>query len=75
MFDDPQFIEVFRSFPLQFTVTATSPNPKWPSRPTIHFQGHVEEVHRMFGTVSAADDGTVRWDFVSGLSSRMVSSY
>ena len=65
MFEDPQFIEVFRSFALEFEVTGTTPNPKLPSRPMIHFRGHVERVHRMEGTVSVADDGTVRWNFVS----------
>ena len=67
MFDDPDFIEVFRAFHLDFTITKYEPNTKHPLRPTIHFQGHVDGVHRMYGTVSISDDKTVRWNFVSPL--------
>lgn len=64
MFEDPSFIEVFRTFVVHLQVTGTTPNPAFPSRPTIQFKGTIHDVHNMRGEVAIGCDNTVRWIFV-----------
>lgn len=69
MFDDPDFIEVFRTFTVHLLVTGNTPNPEYPSKPTIHFKGNIRDIHTMAGHVFIGCDNTIRWTFVCVLTS------
>ncbi len=65
IFDDPDYEEVFRYLDVQFKVTGSTPNPLFPTRPTISFVGDVRGIYMMEGTISMTAEKEVRWRFVS----------
>ncbi|KLO05650.1 hypothetical protein SCHPADRAFT_946739 [Schizopora paradoxa] len=74
MFDDPDFEEVFRFLDVRFTVTGTTANPLFPTRPTISFSGDIRGIYMMKGTVSMTAEREARWKFSSGENGNLIWS-
>lgn len=74
LFDDPDYEEVFRYLDVQFKVTKYTPNPQFPSRPTISFSGDIRGVYMMKGTVSMTTEKEARWKFASGENGNLIWS-
>ncbi len=68
-FDDTDY-EVLQNLEVQFKVTDSTPNPLFPTRPTISFVGDVRGNCVIKGSISMTAEKEVRWRFVS-LNSRL----
>ncbi|CAL1712181.1 unnamed protein product [Somion occarium] len=66
LFDDPNFIEIFRTINVKFHVKDSEPDPNHPTRPKLHFDGEIEGHAHMFGWVAITPDDNLRWHFESG---------
>ncbi|TCD68516.1 hypothetical protein EIP91_010572 [Steccherinum ochraceum] len=66
IFEDPQFTEVFRTMHVKVKVKGTEPDPEYPTRPKILWEGAISGTHMMSGWVNTSPDGYIRWHFVSG---------
>ena len=65
MFEDPDFIEIYRKIKVLFHVVRSEPDPNFPTRPKLYITGEIQGDTRMFGWVNMTPDGNVRWHFVS----------
>ncbi|KAH9924355.1 uncharacterized protein BXZ73DRAFT_91336 [Epithele typhae] len=66
IFDDPNFTEVYRTFPIEMRVLGTEIDPDHPGFPRIQFGGSVEGHSIMVGHVRLTPDNQIRWRFTSG---------
>ena len=65
IFEDTDFMEVFRVLDLEIRVTKIEPDATRPDRPNIHVVGSFGGQQTMVGIVSATAEGHIRWKFVS----------
>ena len=65
LFDDPEFMEIFRSFFVELHVMSSEDDPEHPGYPRIHFGGTMNVQATMFGYVRLTPDNQIRWHFVS----------
>ena len=73
IFEDPDFMEVFRVLDVEIRVTKIEPDQDQPERPRIHFVGTFGGQQTMAGIVMATAEGHVRWKFVSLFAYKMYS--
>lgn len=66
VFDDPNFVEVFRSIDVKLRVLSTEADPDHPTRPRIKFGGSIDQEATMVGWVRVTPDNQIRWHFKSG---------
>ncbi|KAI0754793.1 hypothetical protein C8Q80DRAFT_1141147 [Daedaleopsis nitida] len=66
LFDDPDFIEVFRSIYVDLRVLGTEEDPDHLGRPRIDFGGSIDGNATIVGFVKVTPDGHIRWHFTSG---------
>ncbi|TBU59055.1 hypothetical protein BD310DRAFT_850189 [Dichomitus squalens] len=66
IFDDPDFIEVFRSICVDLRVLGTEEDPEHPGRPRINFGGSIEGTAVIVGYVKVTPDDQIQWHFTSG---------
>ncbi|KAJ8483358.1 hypothetical protein ONZ51_g4756 [Trametes cubensis] len=66
IFDDPDFIEVFRSIYVDLRVMGTEEDPDHPGRPRINFGGSLDGHAIFVGYVKVTPDDQIRWHFTSG---------
>ncbi|KAH9949791.1 hypothetical protein B0H21DRAFT_725996 [Amylocystis lapponica] len=66
IFDDPGFVEVFRSISIELRVIGTEPDPAHPTRPVIRFAGEVDQHATVVGWVKVTPDNQIRWHYKSG---------
>lgn len=67
VFEDPDFVEIYRSLHFKLSVTHSTENPSHPDYPDIFFEGELEQRGvTMRGNIHLTDDGTIRWHTVSG---------
>ena len=67
VFEDENFLEIFRTIRAELKVEKTEPDPQQPEYPTIHFVGGMKDAPGMVmsGKVWMTYEGP-RWRFVSG---------
>ncbi|KAG6830573.1 hypothetical protein H0H92_016024 [Tricholoma furcatifolium] len=66
IFDDIDYGEVYRTLNLDLKLVATTPDPKNPKRPIIHFAGEMPDTtSTMSGRIEMLADGQVQWKFIS----------
>jgi len=66
LFEDPNFMEIFRTIRVQFSVKSTERDPAHPLRPKINIEGKIQGEARMLGSIRVTLDGNIRWHFESG---------
>ncbi|KAI0372338.1 hypothetical protein BV20DRAFT_964483 [Pilatotrama ljubarskyi] len=66
IFEDPDFVEVFRSLYVELRVLGVEEDPEHPGRPRINFGGSVEGHAIFVGYVKVTPDDQIRWHFTSG---------
>ncbi|KAI0667709.1 hypothetical protein C8Q78DRAFT_1052179 [Trametes maxima] len=66
IFDDPDFVEVFRSIFLELRIIGTEDDPDHPGRPRINFGGSLDGHAIFVGWVKLTPDNQIRWHFTSG---------
>ncbi|GBE82987.1 hypothetical protein SCP_0500300 [Sparassis crispa] len=66
IFDDPSFVEVFRTINVELRVISTQRQSDHPSRPMIKFAGEIDDMAIMVGWVKVTSDDQIRWHFNSG---------
>ncbi|KAI0335715.1 hypothetical protein GY45DRAFT_1316414 [Cubamyces sp. BRFM 1775] len=66
IFDDPDFVEVFRSIYVDLRVLGTEEDPGHPGRPRINFGGSLDGHAVFVGYVKVTPDDQIRWHFTSG---------
>ncbi|EIN11540.1 hypothetical protein PUNSTDRAFT_98672 [Punctularia strigosozonata HHB-11173 SS5] len=67
IFEEPDFMEAFRSFHVAMRILGTEDDPQHPGRPKIKFGGDVDGHATMVGHVELGPDDHIRWSFVSGV--------
>lgn len=67
LFDDPDFVEVYRSFYVELRVLGTEADPEHPGYPRINFGGSIDGHAIMVGHLNLTSDDQIRWHFVSEL--------
>lgn len=68
IFDDPDFVEIFRSISIDLRVIGTEPDPAHPKRPIIKFAGEIDLHAVVVGSVRLTTDDCIRWQYVSSSS-------
>ncbi|CCL99733.1 uncharacterized protein FIBRA_01755 [Fibroporia radiculosa] len=66
IFDDPDFVEIFRCMDVELRVISTEADPNHPTRPKINFVGTANTNATMVGYVKITPDNQIRWHFKSG---------
>lgn len=66
IFDDPDFVEVFRSIYVEISVLGIEEDRDHPGRPRINFGGSIDGNAVIVGYVKVTPDDQVRWHFTSG---------
>ena len=66
IFDDPDFVEVFRSIYVELRVLGTDEDPDHPGQPRINFGGSINGTAIIVGHVRVTPDDQIRWHFTSG---------
>ncbi|EIW59282.1 uncharacterized protein TRAVEDRAFT_121446 [Trametes versicolor FP-101664 SS1] len=66
IFEDPDFVEVFRSIYVELRILGTEPDPDHPGRPRINFGGSLDGHAIFVGSVKVTPDDQIRWRFTSG---------
>ncbi|PCH39840.1 hypothetical protein WOLCODRAFT_66963 [Wolfiporia cocos MD-104 SS10] len=66
IFDDPDFVEIFRTINIDIRVISTKADSSHPTRPVIHFSGTAHGNTMMVGEVKLTPDNQIRWHFKSG---------
>ncbi|RPD77628.1 hypothetical protein L226DRAFT_458664 [Lentinus tigrinus ALCF2SS1-7] len=69
IFDDPEFVEVFRSISVDLRVLSTEEDSDHPGRPRINFGGSIDgtaNTATIVGYVKVTPDDEIRWHFTSG---------
>jgi len=66
IFEDPDFVEIFRSIEVKLRVLSTEYDPAHPKRPKINFAGSIENHATMVGWIKLTPDDEIRWHFKSG---------
>ncbi|KAI0769093.1 hypothetical protein BD413DRAFT_559642 [Trametes elegans] len=66
IFDDPDFVEVFRSINVELRVIGTEDDPDHPGRPRIRYGGSLDGDAIFVGYVMVTPDDQIRWHFTSG---------
>ena len=67
IFDDPDFVEMFRSIVVELRVLGTEEDPAHPDRPRINFGGSLDGNAIIVGFVHVTPDDQIRWHFVRRL--------
>ena len=67
MFEDPEFMEVFRTLDVNLYLKRTEPDPAHPRTPVLYFFGEMQapSVSTMTGRVRMSVDNQIQWHFVS----------
>ena len=65
MFDEPDFVEVYRCFFVELRVLGFEEDPEHPGFPRIRFGGSIEGHAIMVGDLRLTPDDQIRWHFVS----------
>jgi hypothetical protein len=67
MFEDPEFLEVFRTLDVNLYLKRTEPDPAHPTTPVLYFFGEMQapSISTMTGRVRMSVDNQIQWHFVS----------
>jgi hypothetical protein len=67
MFEDPEFVEVFRTLDVTLYLKRTEPDPAHPTTPVLYFFGEMQapSTSTMHGRVRMSVDNQIQWHFVS----------
>ncbi|KAK7681650.1 hypothetical protein QCA50_015384 [Cerrena zonata] len=66
LFEDPDFIEIYRKITIKFHLVRSEPDPEHPTRPKLFIEGGLGGTPQMNGWIAMTPDDQVRWHFESG---------
>ena len=64
LFQDPDFVEVYRIIGINMRIESTEHDPLHPSRPRLNFRGDIGGVNTMIGQVLMTKENEICWSFV-----------